>query len=117
MIKRTLVPAIVPTLLLTASTATAAPMDDWEAPNELLQLRDELAFAGPAWALEDQPSYAALCDDEGFPLVGNAVPKDWDAMQQAQGMLASGFPYQPSQFCRDVNAPEEPDANASRPAS
>ena len=102
--KRTLIPV----LLLTSTNAYAgesppSPPTDDEAPRELLELRAQLAEAGQQAAREAQPRFRPLCDADGYPLVGNMVPKTPDDM--------SGYyiepplpPYQPSEFCAEVRA-------------
>lgn len=83
---------LIPTLLLTSTTSTAAPVPDEIAAPELLELRDQLLSSSRDRALEDMSYYLPLCDDEGFPLVGNVLPKDADL--------------QPSWFCDEVRAQE-----------
>ncbi len=85
---------LVTTLLLAATPAiaTAKPPPDSEAPEALIELRSELFEAGRDGALKQIPRFRALCDAEGYPLVGNAVRKD--------------SVYQPSQFCAVVRSSE-----------
>jgi hypothetical protein len=85
---RTLVP-----ILLLASTPVLAnnpPPPDDKAPEALIELRSQLFEAGREGALKQVPKFRALCDDQGYPLVGNATRKN-DV-------------YQPSQFCAAVRA-------------
>ncbi len=84
---------LVPVLLL-ASTATApTPPPDDEAPADLIELRAELFEASEQDVLADMPKFRPLCDDAGFPLVGNAVRKTQM--------------YQPSSFCREVRKQQD----------
>ena len=87
------------TVLLLASAPAGAspaaphsPPDDAHAPRALLDLRAEMMKAGRDHAQADVARFRALCDHDGYPLVGNLVEKP--AM------------YQPSQFCADVRARE-----------
>lgn len=84
--------ALITTLLLTSTPAFAKPPPDAEAPEALIELRSEMFEAGREKALEQVPRFRALCDTEGYPLVGNAVRKT-DV-------------FQPSQFCAAVRANE-----------
>lgn len=79
---------LIPILLLASPVALAGPPSDEEAPEELIELRSELFEAGKDGALKQIPRFRALCDGDGYPLVGNAVRKN-DV-------------YQPSQFCTEV---------------
>lgn len=85
-------------LLLSSAPAGAwpaaphAPPDDAHAPRALLDLRAAMMKAGRDQAQADVARFRALCDHDGYPLVGNLVEKS--AM------------YQPSQFCSDVRARE-----------
>ena len=84
---RTLIP-----ILLLASTPVFAgkpPPADENAPKELIELRSQLFDAGEK-SLQQIPKFRALCDGEGYPLVGNAVRKN--------GV------FQPSQFCAAVRS-------------
>jgi hypothetical protein len=81
---------LIPTLLLVATPAFAKPPPDAQAPEALIELRSELFEAGREQALQQVPRFRALCDAEGYPLVGNAVRK--------------GDVFQPSQFCAEVRA-------------
>ncbi|HWB74790.1 MAG TPA: hypothetical protein VG755_07535 [Nannocystaceae bacterium] len=81
--------ALIPVLLLGSSaTVWAKPPADADAPSALIELRAELFEAGEDGAKQDVPRFRALCDTDGFPLVGNAVRKT--------GM------YQPSSYCAMV---------------
>lgn len=89
--KRTLIPL----LLLSSTTAFASPNPpppDDQVPKELLALRSKLAKAGKQKALKSPTTYRALCDEHGYPLVGN--------------MLRKGNVYQPSEFCEQVRKDE-----------
>ncbi len=100
-------PAMVPILLLCACPTAAEPPPteavarsptqavapstvtrDADVPTELVHLRDRLLQTGEVDALRDVPRFRALCDAQGYPLVGNLVRK-------------SGM-YQPSAFCSHV---------------
>ncbi|MFV8755066.1 hypothetical protein ACNOYE_31335 [Nannocystaceae bacterium ST9] len=83
---------LITTLLLTSTPtpAFAKPPPDAEAPEALIELRSELFKAGPEQAQQEVPRFRALCDADGYPLVGNAVRKT-DV-------------YQPSQFCEALRA-------------
>jgi hypothetical protein len=83
---------VVTTLLLVSTPAFAKPPPDAEAPEALIELRSELFEAGQEKALKQVPRFRALCDADGYPLVGNAVRKN-DV-------------YQPSQFCAAVRDKE-----------
>ncbi len=102
--KRTLIPV----LLLTSTKAFAAdspptPPPDDEASPELLELRAQLAETGQQAARETKPRFRPLCDADGYPLVGNLVPKTPDDMGGYYIELPIP-PYQPSEFCAEVRA-------------
>jgi hypothetical protein len=83
---RTLVP-----VLLLASTpvfAKTTPPPDDQVPEQLIELRAELANTTREQALEQPWRFFALCDADGYPLVGNLVGKQ-DV-------------YQTSMYCADV---------------
>lgn len=86
-------------LLLSSSPAAAspsaphAPPDEAHAPRALIDLRAELFKAGRDHAQTDIARFRALCDPDGYPLVGNLVEK-----RNA---------YQPSEFCREVRQREK----------
>jgi hypothetical protein len=86
-------------LLLSSSPAGAGPAaprtppDDAHAPRALLELRGDLLRAGHDKAQADVARFRALCDQDGYPLVGNLVEK--------------GSMYQPSEFCREVRQREK----------
>jgi hypothetical protein len=85
-------------LLLSSSPAGACPPaahtppDDAHAPRALIDLRGELIGAGHDKAQAGFARFRALCDADGYPLVGNLVGK--------RGV------YQPSEFCSDVRKRE-----------
>lgn len=89
--------ALIPVFLLSSTVAVAAPPPDEEAPQDLLELRGELAQAGEREALTDVPHFRPLCDAEGYPLVGNVLPK-----QNPDGTTVPM--YQPSAFCSEVRS-------------
>jgi hypothetical protein len=84
---RTLIPIL---LLVSPPVLAGGPPPDDQAPKQLIELRSELFEAGEAKALEQMPRFRALCDDQGYPLVGNAVRKN--------------EVFQPSQFCAAVRS-------------
>jgi hypothetical protein len=59
---------------------------------KLVALRGELDIAGRESALAKETHFRPLCDEEGYPLVGNLVRK------------SPGQPFQPSAFCAEVRA-------------
>jgi hypothetical protein len=81
---------LIPVLLLASTPAFAKPPPDDKAPEALIELRSQLFEAGREQALQQVPKFRALCDADGYPLVGNAVRK--------------GDVFQPSQFCSEVRA-------------
>lgn len=85
-------------LLLSSAPAGAcpdrhAPPADSEVPAALRELRAELIKAGHDKAQADVSRFRALCDRDGYPLVGNLVGK--------RGV------YQPSEFCSEVRKQEK----------
>jgi hypothetical protein len=86
---------ILTLLLLSAAPAAAGPEHDHRrrppsddaAPRPLLELRATLIKGGAAAARKEPTRFRALCDDDGYPLVGNIASK--------------GDMYQPSQFCAE----------------
>ena len=102
--KRTLIPI----LLLTSTNAMAAagtsgPPSDEEAKPELLELRGEMAEAGKEEALNARLLYRPLCDAEGYPLVGNLMPKQPDD-ETPSVLMQPEPPFQPSEFCTVIRA-------------
>jgi hypothetical protein len=89
---------VLTVLLLSASPAGAspaaphAPPDDAHASKPLINLRAELISAGRDKVQASVGRFRALCDADGYPLVGNMVGK--------------GNVYQPSEFCSDVRKRE-----------
>ncbi|HEX3481064.1 MAG TPA: hypothetical protein VHT91_38875 [Kofleriaceae bacterium] len=73
-------------------TAQHAPPDDAHAPKALIELRGQLISAGRDKVQASAGRFRALCDADGYPLVGNMVGK--------RGV------YQPSEFCGDVRKRE-----------
>ena len=85
-------------LLLSSAPAGAcpdghAPPPDAAAPAALLELRGDLIKVGHDKARAEASRFRALCDKDGYPLVGNLVGK--------RGV------YQPSEFCSDVRKQEK----------
>jgi hypothetical protein len=85
-------------LLLSSAPAGAcpdrhAPPGDPAVPTALLELRGDLIKAGHDKAQADVARFRALCDKDGYPLVGNLVGK--------RGV------YQPSEFCSDLRKQEK----------
>ena len=90
--------SLIPILLLSAPPATKSPPHDDDVSVQLLDLREELVYVGRDGAQKDRPHFRALCDAEGFPLVGNVLPKDDDcSVTVPQAPL-----YQPSDFCEEI---------------
>lgn len=86
-------------LFSTAPLVTGCAVDDPGMPGdtqeqgsleaaELIELRDELLETPQPQAMERMDHFRPLCDDAGYPLVGNVATK-------SVGM-------QPSQFCSEV---------------
>jgi hypothetical protein len=73
--------------MASASGSPRKPPPDEQVSKELLDLRMELIDAGRDRALSQMNVFRPLCDEEGYPLVGN---------------LGNKQVYQPSQFCADV---------------
>jgi hypothetical protein len=74
-----------------AGTAAAwphKPPPDSAAPKALLDLRAKLLSTERAQAKAEPGPFRALCDDDGYPLVGNVANK--------------GSRYQPSELCADL---------------
>ena len=82
-------------LLLSSAPAGACPPPppDSEVPAALRELRADLIKAGHDKVQADASRFRALCDKDGYPLVGNLVGK--------RGV------YQPSEFCSDVRKQEK----------
>ena len=70
-----------------------APPPDSEVAKPLLDLRGDLIRAGREKAQMAIARFRPLCDQDGYPLVGNLANK--------------GDMYQPSQFCSDVRKIEK----------
>jgi hypothetical protein len=87
---------IVAVVLLSGASAFASPdrrpPPDDKAPRELVELRAKLIKTPRAEARADLGRFRALCDQDGYPLVGNIANK--------AGM------YQPSELCSDVRKAE-----------
>lgn len=88
---------ILTALLLSAAPASASPgartpPPDSEVAKPLLELRSQLMRAGHDKVQADVGRFRALCDKDGYPLVGNIANKSM---------------YQPSQFCADVRKSEK----------
>ena len=89
---------ILTALLLSSTPATAspdahAPPPDSQVAKPLLELRTNLLRAGHDKVQADIGRFRALCDKDGYPLVGNIANKN--------------NMYQPSQFCADVRKTEK----------
>ena len=101
--------SLIPIFLFTSTTAQAAdavppPPPDAEVAPELIQLRGDMAELTAQQVLQNKSHFRPLCDEQGYPLVGNLLPKEPD--DSMQGYVA---PYQPSQFCAEVRA-DKPNA-------
>jgi hypothetical protein len=89
---------ILTVLLLSTAPAAASP-DAHEPPpdskvsKQMLELRMDLIRAGRDKAQSDVTRFRALCDKDGYPLVGNMANKS--------------NVYQPSKFCGDVRKAEK----------
>jgi hypothetical protein len=89
---------ILTALLLSSAPAMASPSGptpppDAQVKKELIELRVQLLRAGHDKAKTDIGRFRALCDKDGYPLVGNIANKS--------------NMYQPSQFCADVRKAEK----------
>lgn len=92
---------IVTALLLSSVVAATSPAlaspepppPDAKAKKELLVLRGKLVATPRAEAREQRASFRALCDQWGYPLVGN--------------VMTEGDVYQPSELCADVRRIEK----------
>jgi hypothetical protein len=78
---------IVPVLLFSAAPLAACVQSQPHGP-DLVSLRSELVETAQATALTEMPHFRPLCDDQGYPLVGNVAAKV--------------VGYQPSEFCAEV---------------
>jgi len=84
----------IATLIVLSSTVAAASPDAHRPPSDdkvkpaLLQLRTELRALTHENAVKALPRFRALCDADGYPLVGNIATKGEDDR------------IQPSQACR-----------------
>jgi hypothetical protein len=93
---------ILTALLLSSAPAIASPPPrtpppDTQISKEMQSLRGELVRAGHDKARAEIGRFRALCDKDGYPLVGNLANKS-----------INGKPaYQPSQFCADVRKTEK----------
>jgi hypothetical protein len=88
---------IATVLLLSSAAATAAaspapPPPDAKVSKDLLALRGKLLGTPRAEARTGATKFRALCDQWGYPLVGNVASK--------------GDVYQPSELCADVRRGE-----------
>lgn len=89
---------ILTALLLSSAPALASPdartpPPDAQVARPLLELRVQLLRAGHDKAHAEIARFRALCDRDGYPLVGNIANKN--------------NMYQPSQFCADVRRSEK----------
>ncbi len=104
--KRTLVPVF----LLTTTNAHATdkpptPPPDFEVAPELLELRATMADEGKEGALANVSYFRPLCDAEGYPLVGNILPKNPEDMPL--GVAPVEAPYAVSEFCGELRKTEK----------
>lgn len=84
-----------------SSSAAASPnvAPDDKQPAWRIELRASLYQAGETKAKAEMPRFRALCDSEGYPLVGNVANK--------------GMRYEVADYCRDVRtAAAKPKSNA-----
>ena len=83
-----------------SQTAAASPSvaPDDKQPAWRLELRASLYQAGETKARTEMPRFRALCDREGYPLVGNIASKN--------------MRYEVADYCRDVRT-----ASAAKPKS
>lgn len=65
--------ALVPTA---RPAAPPKPLAEQEVPPGLYKLRDSLALVKPDRLLAEVPRFRALCDADGYPLVGNLATKN-----------------------------------------
>jgi hypothetical protein len=72
----------------TAAAWPKQPPPDSAVPKELLDLRAKLLSTEREQARADAPRFRALCDADGYPLVGNIANK--------------ASRYQPSELCADL---------------
>jgi len=89
---------ILTVVLLSAAPAAAspdahAPPPDAHVSKATLDLRLELIRTGRDKAQANVSRFRPLCDQDGYPLVGNMANKS--------------NVYQPSQFCNDVRKAEK----------
>ncbi|MBE7453025.1 MAG: hypothetical protein HS111_30370 [Kofleriaceae bacterium] len=104
--KRTILTVLLLSAALPAGPAAAspdaprAPAPDQAQPRERLELRAELYRAGGRDRALPQPRFRALCDDRGFPLVGNVATK--------------GSRYHVSEYCADVRKRPAPGTPGGR---
>jgi hypothetical protein len=71
-----------------AASPGRQPPPDSAAPKELLELRAQLLKTKPEQARTEATRFRALCDADGYPLVGNIANKTGR--------------YQPSELCADL---------------
>lgn len=82
---------VLTVLLLSAAPVAASPTPpDSAVAKELIDLRASLFETGRVKAQINRQKFRALCDKEGYPLVGNVANK--------------GEVYQPSRFCSELRA-------------
>lgn len=85
-----LLPAVATTPPAAAVPTSTAPADPDAGPTALLELRGELYRGGRAAVQAAPARFRALCDAEGYPLVGNIASK--------------GVSYGVRDHCADVRA-------------
>jgi len=90
----------IATIMLLSSTAASAsphtPPSDDKAKPALIKLRTELFEMSPDDAVKALPRFKALCDADGYPLVGNVLHKGQDQQMQ------------PSRACKLLNPDRRP---------
>ena len=100
MIKQTLIPILLLSPCVAAAAAIAAgPPPDHKVSHELLELRGSLVSDNVESVLANVPHYRPLCDADGYPLVGNVLPK-----VDPETGITTNPTVQPSQFCTQVRS-------------
>jgi len=77
----------IATIVLLSSTAASAcphtPPPDEKVKPAVITLRNDLFAMTPEEAAKALPRFKALCDADGYPLVGNIIQKGEDNRMQA----------------------------------